>query len=539
MKRTSSNSEFIRHESCPSCGSSDARAVYSDGHSYCFSCREMTGANKSAMQTSKDFVQIEIYGAAKRGISEETGRKFGYGYGTFQGQRVHVANYYDESGNLVGQKLRFANKDFKVIGKVSGLLFGQHVWRGEGKRICITEGEIDALSLSQVQQNKWPVVSIPTGASGAKKAIAANLDRLEQFDKVVLMFDNDAPGKAAAAECAELFSPNKACIAQLPLKDANEMLQAGQASELVNAMWNARAYRPDGIVSGSEVWDLIANEELVPSKSYPWMRLNQMTHGLRYRELVTVCAGSGIGKSLVCREIAYSLIQDGERVGYIALEESVRRTALGLLSIAMNKPLHISGYKVEDLKEPFDRLIGEDKAFFYDHFGSMDSANLLNRIRFLHKSCGCNWVVLDHLSIVISGIEEGDERRQIDQVMTALRSLVEETGMGMILVSHLKRPEGRGHENGAETSLAQLRGSAAIAQLSDMVIGLERDQQDSQSSNVTTVRVLKNRFSGETGVAGHLLYEADSGRLRETGGCFEPKQKKGKKKSDGKESEDF
>lgn len=463
-------------------------------------------------------VSIELFGSSKRLITEETGKKFGYGYGSYKGQRVHVANYYDDHGTLVGQKLRFPNKDFLVLGRIGTHLFGQHLWSASGRRICITEGELDALSMSQVQQNKWPVVSIPTGAAGAKKAIAANLPWLEGYEQVVLMFDADEPGKKAAAECAELFSPNKACIAQLPLKDPNEMLKAGKTSDLVNAMWNAKAFRPDGIVSGNAVWDLLTKEDNVESVDYPWQGLTNVTHGLRTRELVTICAGSGIGKSLVCREIAHYLIQAGHKVGYIALEESVKRTALGLLSIAVNKPLHIDGFKPEEIKEPFDRLIGSDQVFFYDHFGSLDSTNLLNRIRFLNKSCGCNWVVLDHLSIVVSGMEDGDERRLIDQTMTNLRSLVEETGMGLILVSHLKRPDGRGHENGAETSLAQLRGSAAIAQLSDMVIGLERDQQDDTSKNITTIRVLKNRFSGDTGVAGALRYEPETGRLREAVG---------------------
>jgi twinkle protein len=126
------------------------------------------------------------------------------------------------------------------------------------------------------------------------------------------------------------------------------------------------------------------------------------------------------------------------------------------------------------------------------------------------------YVVLDHLSIVVSGLGDGDERRMIDNTMTKLRSLVEETKIGMILISHLKRPEGKGHEDGATTSLAQLRGSASIAQLSDMVIGLERNQQDPENANQTVVRVLKNRFSGETGVATALRYDTETGALNET-----------------------
>jgi twinkle protein len=103
----------------------------------------------------------------------------------------------------------------------------------------------------------------------------------------------------------------------------------------------------------------------------------------------------------------------------------------------------------------------------------------------------------------------------IDNTMTKLRALVEETKLGLILVSHLKRPEGKGHEEGAATSLAQLRGSAAIAQLSDMVVGLERNQQELEDRNKTVVRVLKNRFSGETGIACALNYNPNTGAMSE------------------------
>ena len=128
---------------------------------------------------------------------------------------------------------------------------------------------------------------------------------------------------------------------------------------------------------------------------------------------------------------------------------------------------------------------------------------------------GCTHVILDHLSIVVSGLGDGDERRMIDNTMTRLRSLVEETGISLILVSHLRRPNGPGHEEGAQTSLSQLRGSHAIAQLSDGVIGMERNQQDNMNANILTLRVLKNRYSGDTGLACQLEYDKETGRLHE------------------------
>jgi twinkle protein len=315
-----------------------------------------------------------------------------------------------------------------------------------------------------------------------------------------------------------LLTPGKAKIASLPLKDASDMLVAGRVKEMVDAVWQAKTFRPDGIVAGTDLWELVSTEEQVESCPYPFMGLNEKTLGIRVGEIVTVTAGSGIGKSQLTREIAYDLIKQGQTVGYIALEESVKRTSLGLMGLSINKPLHlgISDVSKEELKEAYDNTIGSGRVYLYDHWGSTDSDNLLAKIRYLVRGCGCNHIILDHLSIVVSGMGEGDERRLIDNTMTKLRTLTEELQCGMILVSHLKRPEGKGHEEGAATSLAQLRGSAAIAQLSDMVIGLERNQQDKENPNLTTIRVLKNRWTGETGIACHLAYSKETGRMTET-----------------------
>jgi twinkle protein len=105
----------------------------------------------------------------------------------------------------------------------------------------------------------------------------------------------------------------------------------------------------------------------------------------------------------------------------------------------------------------------------------------------------------------------------IDTTMTRLRSLVERTGISLFLVSHLRRPQGdKGHEDGAKVSLGQLRGSHSIAQISDAVIGLERDQQSGSQHADTTVRIIKNRYSGETGIACSLTYNKDTCKFNET-----------------------
>ena len=231
--------------------------------------------------------------------------------------------------------------------------------------------------------------------------------------------------------------------------------------------------------------------------------LNEKTRGIRRGELVTITAGSGIGKSTLVRQIAHHLLKSGETLGLLMLEENIRRTALGLMAIEAASPFHLditpwaslSEEAKQVRKSAYDATLGTGRVYLYDHFGSTDIENLLYRIRYLAQGYDCGWVILDHLSIVVSGLDDGDERKTIDRTMTHLRTLVEETGIGLLLVSHLRRPEGKGHEQGAMTSLAQLRGSHAIAQLSDMVIGAERDQQG-EDPNMLLLRILKNRFSG-------------------------------------------
>jgi twinkle protein len=462
---------------------------------------------------------LDVSYLTARKISQDTCSKFKYMVGYYKGTPCQVANYYDDNGNIVGQKLRFPDKTFAVLGKISNRLFGSQLW-SSGKKIVITEGEIDCLTVSQLQSNKWPVVSIPNGAQAAKKAIEDNLEYLDKFEEVVLMFDMDEPGRKACEECAKVLPAGKAFIANLPLKDPNECLLEGKGSDVIQAIWNAKPYRPDGIVAGTDLYEKCVTDidDLKDSVEYPWKALQEKTKGARHGELYVFTSGSGMGKSTILRELEYYFgVQRGELCGIVALEESTRKTGMELMSIHLNKRLILDPECTDEDERgrAFNETIGNGKFFLYDHFGSLDSGNLLSKLRFMIVSLGCKRIFLDHISIVVSGMdtdEDGGERKAIDKLMTNLRSLVEETGATMFVVSHLKRPEKKGHEEGAQVSLSQLRGSGAIAQLSDMVIGLERNQQG-DTPNVLTLRVLKNRFSGDTGISGYLYYNQDTGRL--------------------------
>ena len=76
------------------------------------------------------------------------------------------------------------------------------------------------------------------------------------------------------------------------------------------------------------------------------------------------------------------------------------------------------------------------ESLFFDGFGSYDPDVIYNRIEYLAVGLDTKIIFLDHLSILLSGLD-GDERKTIDKTMTRLRSLVERTGIALFLVSHL------------------------------------------------------------------------------------------------------
>jgi len=527
---------FIRtHVSCEHCGSSDGASINDDHSTYCFVCSTHTPATETTI-IIKDIMQNKIreeidlsfikamnngnaVSVSERRITKSTMEK----YGVVRESNNLYFPYYDKDSQLVAAKVRpVTEKKFSTAGDwTKGTLFGQNLYPSGGKYITITEGEFDALAAFQMTGSKWPVVSVRNGAGSALKDCKAQYEYLNSFETIVVNFDGDEPGRKAAKEVAELFGNKCKLFKPLPdMKDACDWLSESKEAQYVSRWWASEPFVPDGIVSGSTLWDMVSEPMAPADCKYPWAGLNELTYGIRLGELVTVTAGSGLGKSQVLRELVWHLIKNtDDNIGLMFLEESVRKTALSMMSLAANVPLHLPDTTVteDDRKIAFDNTLGTGRLYLFDHFGSTSIENIVNRVRYLAKGMSCKYVFLDHLSIIISSQESGDERKALDEVMTKLRMLVQETNIALILVSHLKRPSDKGHEEGAATSLAQLRGSASIAQLSDMVIGLERNGQaeDLVERNTTRVRVLKNRYSGVTGPACSLLYNKETGRMFE------------------------
>ena len=536
-------SQWPSRGTCPECGASKANVQHEDGHSYCFSCQTRFGEdmtqqtkvvpmseNHSGFEYNKTKGIVEAI--TDRKISKETAKKYNTQVNkTGNTITQHIYQYFDKDGNYIANKVRdVQNKRFWSEGNlgVAGL-FGQNIFNQSGKYVTVCEGEVDAMSAYELMGSKWPVVSIKNGAASALENCKQAFDYLTKFETIVLCFDNDEPGREAAQKVAQLFEPNKCKIVSLELKDANEYLKAGQREKFTQAWWNSKTYTPAGIINLADLGESLYDEYDCETCLYPWPKMNEKTYGLRTGELVTFTSGAGMGKSSIIRELMYHLMMNTkDGIGVLALEESIRNTAFSIMSVEANARLYIKEIRKQftdkQLRDWQKKTIDSKRFYAFDHFGSISNDEILDRVRHMAKALDCKWIFLDHLSILVSGQEDnGDERKSIDILMTKLRSLVEETGIALILVSHLRRPAGdRGHEDGREVSLSHLRGSASIAHLSDSVIALERNQQaeDAYEANTTTIRILKNRYTGDTGVSCYLYYDKDTGRMTQVDNPF-------------------
>ena len=516
---------------CDDCGSSDARYVNSRGWSKCFSCKKSKKvygddeAANSPKRTGKEhrhlqelIGDISYDGIKARGLSAETCRKFGYGTGTYKGAPVHVANIQG-NGSVVAQKLRTRDKEFVWLGnrKKADPLFGMHLWPARGKKVVITEGEIDCMSVSQVQNNQWPVVSLPDGVDSARKALQKAREWLEGYEQIILMFDEDEPGRKAIEEVAMALPAGKVYVAKLPRKDANECLMKGDARAIIKAIFDAAPWRPDAVFAGKELWERVEHREGAIGVPPGFKHLEAFIPKLPLPSLVTILAGTGSGKTTLCKVIEHHLIKSGENVGILHLEESIEDTAQGLmgleLGVHLGEGVHV---EPEEKRRAFDATIGREGVYVYDNFGSMDPDTVIGKIRYMATVGQCRYIILDHITIMLSGLSGDNGTKELDRVMTQLVSLAKELGICIIMVSHLtKSDKGKPFEEGAQISLQNARGSQGIAQLSYIVLAVERNQQaeDVRERDLITLRVLKNRPFRKTGVACKLLYDHDTGKL--------------------------
>lgn len=467
----------VKREPCLVCGSQDNLITHDNGsvwcytpdcaqnkdrNKYCESSSVLSNLNTEAKSKSVSRLVEGTYSAIPiRRISQKTCEFFNYTMGVEpndylaikMGTNGHSCQYANYNG---AQKVRSKDKKLYWRGSVENVtLFGKQKWNNSSNSIIITEGEIDALSIGEAQDCKWPVVSLPNGASSARKALRSELDWLLGFKTIILCFDSDEAGKAATESCVDLFPAGKLKIASLSGKDASEVLCKGGFEELNRIVFTAQEYRPDGIV---KLCDMDRKKLFQPKPrgySIPFPLWDDATRGAPPGRITTFYAKTGIGKTTTFKEIMLHQTKKYPelKVAGIFLEESLNTTTEYLLAMSNN----IISWKVnenpsllteEQQIKAFDNLKNVE---LYDHFGSQDPERLLNIIDYWAAN-GVKIVYLDHITMVFSGLKSGreGERKEIDNFVTSLRSLVERTQIHLFTATQLKRrdrdKDGEGNE---------------------------------------------------------------------------------------------
>jgi twinkle protein len=517
------------------CGSSDARQVYADLTSFCFSCKKFFPKHDGEVfiekgpeiHVSKKTELEEVKEYTSRGFKDRHIEKH---ICEFFGVKVRYnsegnidAHYYPYDGGK-SYKERVLPKQFFWVGPASKNLFGQSLFSGGGRRLIITEGEIDALSVAQASHEKYgkiyPVVSV-SSASGTK-AILENRDWIRSFQEVVVWFDNDKAGEEALTHAIRYIGADKVKIAKAQEKDASDVLTHHGYQKLLQVVFDAAKYVPSGIISKEALWEALVNYNKIPSLPYPpcLEGINGKLKGKRLGEIALFISGTGSGKSTMLREdMIYTLehIPKEDKIGVISLEESPPETARKLAGMVLNKNPADEEIPIEELKEGFDKLFGDDRIILLDHQGSMNDDSIIDKLEYMCLS-GCKYIYIDHITILVSegaGDLTGNEAQ--DKIMNDLLRLVKRYPVWIGLVSHLRKTPNtaKAFEEGKLPSLDDIRGSGSIKQVSFDVIAFARNMtaEDDKVRNTIKIRVLKSRQTGLTGDVRGAYYDFKTGRL--------------------------
>lgn len=495
---------MVINQACPCGKSSDAYVNYPDG-GYCFSCQMKFPPEATKFERINSTLTKQVFSYRNHSISVLN--KYGvYGLVDEKGNPIEVVYPYPSKE----KHRKLEKKEFHQTGNTKAYeLFGQDKFSaGSAPAVTITEGEEDALSAYEMFGSKFPVVSVGSSAT-AFKDCAAQFEYLNSFEKIYLSFDNDEPGQKAAQQVATLFPFNKVYVVKLTrFKDANEYHVNNAEEEYRRVWWSAKRFVPENIVSSfSDFEKVFEGKDKEAIATYPFKELQRMLRGIRVGETVLLKAQEGIGKTEIMGAIEYHVLKETDlNVGIIHLEEPIKRTLQRLANYELEQPVHLEKTtNVETiLKAVKDVTKRDNRIHFYKNFNSEDLNGVINSIRFLVSSCECRIVFLDHISRLVSGTLESDERKALDFISTRLAQLAEELQFALIMITHV-------NDDG------KTRGSRNISKEAYAVVNLERDiiNPDEIIRNTTTMTLEKNRFGSLTGPAGQLYFDVGTFMLTE------------------------
>lgn len=458
---------------------------------------------------------VEYVHKSHRGLSRKTLEFYDIPIAVVNGEDFSYVFKYPNGASKTKKLNPTSRKDtYKWYGEANTAgLFGRDKFPGGSKAsITITEGEHDAPSIYEVLGGTTAAVSVQS-SSTALRDIEACREYVNSFDKIILAFDNDEAGQNAVRKVMSsgLFDFNKMYYIEFDKhKDANAYMQEGDLEDLARVWKTARKYTPDNIISTfNEIAEALKESQGEGIGTFPTEELTYMLAELQRGQVHVVKGMEGIGKTEIFRMMEHHLLKTTDcKIGMIHMEESKSTTIKGVATYESGIPCNLPDSQVsdEDILRWYTQAVSdrEDRVFIYTLFGGDDPDDVLDSIRFLVASGGVDIVFLDHISILVTGLEEGDERRRLDYLSTKLKKMAKELNFCLVMITHV-------NDDG------QTRGSRNISKIADSVISLHRDKlsEDELEKNTMEIIIEKNRLTGRTGKAGKLYFNPDTFKLEE------------------------
>ena len=409
--------------------------------------------------------------------------------------------------------MRTKDKDFLTEGSLKARpLIGMDLWQG-GRKLVITEGELDMLSYAEATDCKWPVVSLPNGVDSARKCILANKKYLDRFDEVLLMFDMDEAGEKAAKECLPLLPPGKAKRVRLPLKDASDCLTQGKQDALIKSIWSAEEYKPSTIVTIDDIYERALKAPEM-GLSFPWKSATEITLGIRRGEIHIVGAAPKIGKTEHQHQIIEHMTKvHGLKIGVMSLEENPVKTAKKIagkyMSRQFTKPPAIGKWTQDELIGGLDQL--KEHMELYSSEGVRDYNEILSTVRWWAGK-GMWFFIVDPLTALVAEHDSSTANDILNEFMSKAASMAMELQITFFMYSHVNPVKnGKPHDQGGEVLSSQFTGSRAMEKWAHYGWGIvrNRNEPDPIKRNTSEQVLLFDREFGEY-CRFHCFYDSDA-----------------------------
>lgn len=538
-----------------SCGTRSGLQVFQkeDGSldGFCFSCKQYVPDplgdqpagfkpphfhKKTPEEVQEEIRDINLYTSRaledrKIGLGTVDYFKVKVGLDEERGQDVLLHYYpYTKEGHTTAYKVRLVeNKRIWSIGDMKDVdLFGweQAIATGN-KRLYITEGEIDAMSLfsvimqkqagTQYAENIPAVVSIPHGAASAGN----DLSRLSQkirahFKEVVLVFDMDEAGRRAVEDVLRVFP--EALSATLPKKDVNECVLDGNIKALYSAVvFNATVPKNTRLVYAEDLFEA-AKEQAQFGLSWPWKSTTEQTRGIRFGETVYIGAAPKMGKSEVVNALGAHLIEKhGLKVLMAKPEENNKKTVKLMAGKIAGRIFHDP--KIEFDHEAYDKAceVLRGKLTLLNLYQHLGWDTLKGDIR-AAAALGVKAVFIDPITNLTNGMNSADANVKLQEIAQELAAMALDLDIIIFIFCHLRNKDGGvGHDRGGHVLTSEFAGSRAMERSCNYMFGLEGNKDPDlpeEDRNLRQLVLLADREYGEVGPT-KLYWNKNNGQFVE------------------------